>query len=272
MTANEIQFHNYSSDEETNQMNCDYVKCDVTHSDFALRIPEVKIKLLSTIWEIKEKLTAKLGTMACDMELVLQNHSGDDVSDLNENDDKFELYNPDNGYVIHVIDTNPNSITKQLGNVNDVQKYVMSDAEYKKRPVTVKKHFKQLRKDHPELFSVQGMQFKVNPDYMKEEAEAIEVGSRVKLINIDLANFNSKVCDLYNGLTGTVRYVGQVHKIYVGYCLGVELDLPKGYSNGSIKGVPYFNCGDKKAVFLRPFQVEVGDFKVGSDEEDIDEI
>ena len=49
MAVNEIYFNNLSSDEDADNKICDYVKIDITHSDFSLRIPEVKIRIESTI-------------------------------------------------------------------------------------------------------------------------------------------------------------------------------------------------------------------------------
>ncbi len=45
-----------------------------------------------------------------------------------------------------------------------------------------------------------------------------------------------------------------------GYFVGVKLDEPMGNSNGSVKGVKYFQVADKYAIFVRPNALEVGDF------------
>jgi tubulin-folding cofactor B len=37
-----------------------------------------------------------------------------------------------------------------------------------------------------------------------------------------------------------------------GYFVGVKLDEPFGNSNGTIKGVKYFDAYDKYAIFVRP--------------------
>lgn len=48
-------------------------------------------------------------------------------------------YEPQDGYEIHVIDSNPNSVLKGLEDVNTVQKYTMKDEDYDKLPNTMRK-------------------------------------------------------------------------------------------------------------------------------------
>ena len=45
-----------------------------------------------------------------------------------------------------------------------------------------------------------------------------------------------------------------------GYWIGVLLDEPTGDSNGKIKNHEYFTAGDNCATFVRPNELEVGDF------------
>jgi tubulin-specific chaperone B len=37
-----------------------------------------------------------------------------------------------------------------------------------------------------------------------------------------------------------------------GYYVGVKLDEPFGNSNGSVKGIKYFEADEKYAIFVRP--------------------
>jgi len=181
----------------------------------------------------------------------LQGLNGEDLFELEDPDMPFSNYNPVDGYVLHVIDNNPLSITKEItdSELNSVPKYVMSSAEYKKRPVTVKKYFKQLKQDNPDLFSGNGIEFTTNPDYMKAEAESIEIGARFEL------NDHTK-------LRGEVMYIGKVPEIKWGWFVGVKLDLPQGKNDGSCKNVIYFECDQGNGLFLRPDKITVGDFPV----------
>lgn len=194
------------------------------------------------------------------MTLILKDLYGSKIHELQDSDLPFSSYNPVDGYTLHVIDNNPLSITKELNDVSQVPKYVMSKAEYRKRPVTVKKYFKQLKVDQPDLFGGNGMEFIVNSDFMKFEAENIEIGKRFEMRG-------------EGGGRGEVMYVGQVPEIKWGWFIGVRLDFPRGKNDGSCQGVSYFNCEDGYGLFLRPDQITVGDFEpLGEEEEDIDEI
>lgn len=63
-------------------------------------------------------------------------------------------------------------------------------------------------------------QNQIVPDYQKEEANAIAVGSRCQT--------------LVGSKRGTVMYVGKVPELANGYWVGVKLDDPAGTNNGSI--------------------------------------
>lgn len=58
---------------------------------------------------------------------------------------------------------------------------------------------------------------------------------------------------------GTVRYVGPLGT-KPGVFVGIELDEPLGRNNGSFEGKKLFECEENHGVFIRPKEVEVGDF------------
>lgn len=59
-----------------------------------------------------------------------------------------------------------------------------------------------------------------------------------------------------------MRYVGKIMDLGNGYFVGVLLDEPFGNGNGSVKGVKYFEAGEKYGTFVRPNTLEIGDFPV----------
>ena len=75
---------------------------------------------------------------------------------------------------------------------------------------------------------------------------------------------------------GVVKYVGDVAEIpgSIGAWVGVELDEPVGKNDGSIGGTRYWGEESqvKRGVFVRPERVEVGDWPVVDDLEDMEEI
>ena len=58
-------------------------------------------------------------------------------------DDQRDLgfYSPQDGYFIFVYDMNPNSLTKELEDLSQVEKYVMSEEDYDKLPSKEIFHF-----------------------------------------------------------------------------------------------------------------------------------
>jgi tubulin-folding cofactor B len=61
------------------------------------------------------------------------------------------------------------------------------------------------------------------------------------------------------------RYVGQIPQMPIGWWIGVKLDEPLGKNDGSVKGARYFTCDPAYGCFIRPQNVQVGDYP----EEDI---
>ena len=59
---------------------------------------------------------------------------------------------------------------------------------------------------------------------------------------------------------GEIAYVGKVAGMGAGFWLGVRLDEPTGENNGTYKGKQYFEAMDKCGVFVRPMDLQVGDF------------
>ncbi len=55
-------------------------------------------------------------------------------------------------------------------------------------------------------------------DYMKAEAETLQVGDRCKIVE--------------NGYLGTIEYIGEVSQINKGYYLGIRLDQAVGKNDG----------------------------------------
>lgn len=75
---------------------------------------------------------------------------------------------------------------------------------------------------------------------------------------------------------GEVKYVGEVKEIPggLGAWVGIQLDEPVGKNDGSIGEARYWGQPSelKRGVFVRPERVEIGDWPVMDDLEDMEEI
>ena len=74
---------------------------------------------------------------------------------------------------------------------------------------------------------------------------------------------------------GMIAHLGEVPEIPGpgGWWVGVLLDEPVGRNDGTVPGGKrYFGAAPKHGVFVRPERVEVGEFPVLNDLEELEEI
>lgn len=50
--------------------------------------------------------------------------------------------------------------------------------------------------------------------------------------------------------SGVISFLGTTH-FQPGMWVGVELDTPTGKNDGSVQGIPYFQCKPKHGIFVR---------------------
>jgi len=170
-----------------------------------------------------------------------------------------------------ITDLDPHSIAANggLDDVSLVQKYEISEENYMKREDNFRKfrakkmaqdptwsiakemkqrEYARLKKLDPSWEPPPEPEKKIidDPEYQKAEAAGIQVGQR---------------CQVKVGARrGEVRYVGKVAGIGLGYWVGVCYDEPVGRNDGSVKGHRFFECPENYGAFVRPDNLEVGDF------------
>ncbi|KAI9787414.1 MAG: hypothetical protein M1835_002769, partial [Candelina submexicana] len=160
-----------------------------------------------------------------------------------------------------VQDTRPAYARQNLTDASAVPKYTLPTSTYETLPNTVlafkKSH--QLGRFDPHAPELE----KQKLDALEKEAEerGIGVSKRCRVGGEDIRR-------------GVIRYTGLVPSIpnAKGIWVGVELDEPLGKNDGSVNGTRYFDCGVNKGVFVRPERVEVGDWPVLGDLEELEEI
>ena len=118
----------------------------------------------------------------------------------------------------------------------------MADAEYDKKEDTYRNFKKRMLKENPNWKEFAGQ---VDIDFGKEEADAIEIGSR---------------CEVIGGARGEVMFTGKVVGLERGYWVGVKLDEPIGDNDGKVRGKKIFECPVGFGKFVRPQELKVGDY------------
>lgn len=162
-------------------------------------------------------------------------------------------------------DLRPQNARINFNDTSNVDKYILPEVEYEKKTDSVLawKRAQKLGRFDPDAPSHE--QAKVDALEAEVAQRGIAPGRRCRVAADD-------------GRRGVVRYVGPVKEIPGGASgpwVGVQLDEPVGKNDGSIAGTRYWEQGGsemKYGVFVRPERVEVGEYPVMNELEDMEEI
>lgn len=236
------------------------IRLQVTHSNLQARFMEIRLDLHMTVEAVKVKLSFHCGTNPSAMVLSLLDESGTMLYTLWEDHRKLGYYSPRDGYVLHIVDSDPTSASAGgwLENTALVEKYKMSDEDYSKRENTYRRWKDTKLQEDPswtlerEMAKRRGQDVpppppKVeDPEHQGDLAAGIQPGQR---------------CSVDPGdRRGEVRFVGKVEGLPMGWWVGVQYDEPLGRNDGSVKGKKIFDCPAGYGAFVRPDKVKVGDF------------
>lgn len=119
------------------------VKLCLEHNISSSKILEAKYDLNQTILAVKQNVEKRYGTDINFMKLVLKDKNNGFVADLDNPSATLGSYGAQDGYVILVIDSNPNSIHKEIEDMSSVAKYKISEEDYDK----LGDNFKKWKKD-----------------------------------------------------------------------------------------------------------------------------
>ena len=234
------------------------VAVEVTHSNLPSKFLDLRFDLHSTIESVKERLRQHFGTPVEHQRLILK-ISGEFICELDDNSRKLGYYSVESGYEIHVIDTDPFSLSKNGGltDTSLVQKYEMSDEDYAKRKGTVREFLLKKRAEE-EKKRAEEEQNEAST-YGPETVQGISVENR---------------CEVSPGeRRGTILFVGEIPNFRPGFWVGIKFDEPVGRPefDGTLNGVRYFECVPGYGTFVRGNHVTVGDFPerdIFADDED----
>merc|ERR1711904_662471 len=167
---------------------------NVSHSNLKTKFIELRLDKHMTILEVMEKLRRHTGSGVDNMMLQLYNQAQQLVCTLDDPDRKLGYYSPEDGYGIHIVDSNPHSLSAGgwLEDVSLVKKYEISEEAYNKREGTARKWMhEQKAKDPTWTIQKEMMRRKdpnwvppnevPDPDHMQEEASKINIGDRCEV-------------------------------------------------------------------------------------------
>jgi tubulin-folding cofactor B len=221
------------------------IRLNATHSHTKTVIAEIRFYKSQKLFEVKEILYKKFGTLPEYMKLKLIRTNGEEQPLTNFDEERtLKELKIDDLDTIHVNDLNPNSVLvmNNFDDISTVKKYEISEEDYMKREDNARKFKQKLLSDPNYKAMIEANQ---GPTY-EDEAAQIKIGDR---------------CLLGDGFRrGEVMFVGMIKELGHGFWIGVKLDEPLGENNGSIKGKNYFECENKFGVFVRPNYIKVGDF------------
>eukprot|EP00127_Corallochytrium_limacisporum_P006564 Clim_evm36s230 gene=Clim_evmTU36s230 len=217
-----------------------------------------RFDLAMAIADLKARLELMTGVAPGQMRLQLFDSSDKLVTALTDDDASLGSTGIENGYRLHVIDENPASTLGEYDDVSRVKKYEMADEEYDQKSDSVRNWMRTNKlgkySESPEAIEER----KKKEDLQGfEEAQVMKLGDRCEVrVDGQMAR------------RGTIRFVGKTH-FKPGFWVGVEYDEPMGKNDGSKDGKMYFKCGKNYGAFVRPANVEVGDYpELGFDDED----
>merc|ERR1711904_389335 len=167
---------------------------NVSHSNLKAKFIELRLDKHMTILEVMEKLRRHTGSGVDNMMLQLYNQAQQLVCTLDDPDRKLGYYSPEDGYGIHIVDSNPHSLSAGGGleDVSLVKKYEISEEAYNKREGTARKWMQEQKAKDP-TWTIQKEMMRrkdpnwvppnevPDPDHMQEEASKINIGDRCEV-------------------------------------------------------------------------------------------
>ena len=202
--------------------------------------------------------------------MELQLRDGDQfVCKMTDDEKPLGYYGVTNGMEIHVVDTDPFSLSRNggLDDVSQIEKYRMADDVYDKKDNTLRAYKRKMQATNPNFKLVPSNRAPSAGDAptlsleeysMPQCVEGLLVGQRVEVAP--------------GARRGTIGYIGTIPGLAGGYWIGVALDEPLGKNDGTKGGTRYFECGDHYGSFVRPNFVTTGDFPpddLGLDDDEV---
>ncbi|KAI9803527.1 MAG: hypothetical protein M1825_001870 [Sarcosagium campestre] len=219
-----------------------------------------------SIAQLKGKLEPVTGIPPSSQRLLLKTGNGDVVIEAaDEETTSLQGWSLARGMEITITDLRPASARINLTDTSGIEKFKLPDPDYESRTDSV---LAWKKSQHLGRF---------DPDGPARVAEA--VGAHERLAREKDLQVGKRV--RVDTRRGTIRYVGPVPEIpaggsqlAAGWWVGVELDEPVGKNDGSVGGKRYFETSgaSRSGVFVRPERLEVGEWPVLRDLDELEEL
>ena len=213
------------------------VKLNATHNVLSMKMQELRFDQAASISSVKDQLERRFGSAAQNLSLQLLDANGALLSEMSNDQETLKHYGAVTGCTIHVVDNDPSQLTRDLEDVGQVPKYVISEEKFAARKDTFR-HFKQTMQEKNPGPLPKGNYFGEPEDYQVDAAALLELNKQCLLVK--------------SQKTGTIAYIGKVAAKGPGYWVGVKLDEATGNTNGTFDGHQYFEAGEKGGLFVRP--------------------
>lgn len=231
------------------QPSSDFVKMDITCYS---AVHEKRFPRNCTLNQIANKLELLCGVTTDSMQLALYVNDGD-VKSLSlavDGESALGSLLPSSWERLRLDVKDPTEQVDQLSDLSKVEKFELTDEEYAQRNETLRAFKEQNKLGR---FDQEGNQRKEEERLAKEKVEeakskSIKAGDRCQ---VRVTGNPTR--------RGCVKYVGTT-KFKDGIWVGVQYDEPLGKNDGSVGGERYFECKSKYGGFVRPTDLEVGDF------------
>jgi tubulin-folding cofactor B len=242
------------------------IRLDITHSNLEQRWHDILVWSEMTVFELKEKLYRHCGSHVTFVDLYLRRGQGtSNTVYLGDENKTLGYYGAANGMHLHMVDNDPNSISAGgwLENVDLVEKFHLTDAEYDARENTVRAYKKKMmakdptfkfgKKEHTE----KAPEVDLTPYVVDARCEVNPGGRRgtVKFVG-PLVEDTPDEEGVVTKVMGAANIYGTSEITFV----GIQLDEPTGHNDGMINGQRYFECPPKYGLFAKPHNVTIGDF------------
>ena len=120
------------------------IKLNATHNILSIKMPELRFDYRTKIKDVKQQFEKRFGSPAKNQRLHLRDGGGTFMLQMANDDETLQHYGAVTGCTIDVIDTDPSDLIKGFDDMEQVEKYVISEEKYEERKDTFRNFKKKM--------------------------------------------------------------------------------------------------------------------------------